>query len=300
MVCSVRYGPRMDPLHRYLERLYAATDGVAVRAHDPVAFVHRYRDPADIELAGLIAVSLAYGKVDLFFPVLDRLFATMDDHGGPAAYVDAFTPDRGAEIADVVYRWNRGGDFVLLFGALRRVRATHGGLEPLFAGSGPVRDRLARAVDALRDAVVATARDHGEADATWAAMPRGVKYLLPSPASGSACKRWALYLRWMVRPPREGVDFGVWSTIAPADLVMPVDVHVGRISRLVGLTERADASWRTAEAIAARLRDFDPHDPIRFDFALAHLGISAKCTGRRQASVCPQCPLDPICQAPRA
>jgi uncharacterized protein (TIGR02757 family) len=94
------------------------------------------------------------------------------------------------------------------------------------------------------------------------------------------------------------VDLGLWTALRPADLVMPVDTHVLRNSRFLGLTDRADATWRTAEQITAALRALDPHDPVRFDFALAQLGISGACRGFRDAAVCAACPLDPICAAP--
>ncbi|HMV65800.1 MAG TPA: DUF2400 family protein, partial [Myxococcota bacterium] len=114
----------------------------------------------------------------------------------------------------------------------------------------------------------------------------------------SGLKRWHLLLRWMVRPPTEGVDLGLWTTLHPRDLLIPVDTHVGRIARLLGLTARADASWRTAEEITAALRAFDAEDPVRFDFALAHVGISGGCLGHRHPAVCPTCPLSPVCRAP--
>ncbi len=131
----------------------------------------------------------------------------------------------------------------------------------------------------------------------FAEQPRGLRYLLPSPDGGSACKRWNLFLRWMVRPPREGVDLGIWTTWSPAGLVMPLDVHVHRVSRFLGLTTRNDTSWRTAEAITDALRRLDPEDPVRFDFALAHLGISGDCRGHHDPEVCASCPLEPVCTA---
>ena len=99
----------------------------------------------------------------------------------------------------------------------------------------------------------------------------------------------------MVRP--DGVDLGLWRAIPPSALVIPLDTHVGRIARLLGLTTRGDTSWRTAESITASLRRFDAADPVRFDFALAHLGISGACAGRRVPTICAACPLDDVCQA---
>jgi len=265
-----------------VERL-AATE--ANLARDPVRFPRAYRaaggEPADIEIAAFVAAQLAYGRVDLFGPVIARLLAVTDRYGGPAAYVRAFDAERAAALDGLVYRWNRPQDFVLLFRTLQRVYSERGSLGALFA-PGPVARSLGDAIDALRA--------HAPAETT-----RGFRTWLAHPADGSACKRHLMLLRWMVR--REGVDLGMWTHLSPADLVIPLDTHVMRVSRFLGLTARADPSWRTAEEVTAALRAIDPEDPVRFDFALAHLGISGACRGRRDAEVCPGCPLDRICAA---
>ena len=282
------------------EALEAATDHAARIAVDPVSFAHRYPDPADAEIAGLLAASLAYGRVTLFRPVVEAALAAADAQGGPAAFARTFDPDRdGAPLRPLVYRWNRGIDLVLLFATLREALARHGGLAPLFRGwrpeDGDVQRVLTRAIEELRVTAVEVAPSCGIRAASFDALPRGFRYLLPSPAGGSACKRWNLYLRWMVRPPTGGVDLGLWDLLPPRALVIPLDTHVARIARLVGLTERTDGSWRTAVDITRALALLDPEDPVRFDFALAHLGISGACTGRHDPAVCPRCPLQPHC-----
>lgn len=294
--------PRRTRLLTRLEALYAATDAAARRAVDPVGLVHRYRDPRDAEIAGLVAALLAYGRVDLFRPVVQRILATAEARGGPRAFVEIFDPDRdGADLRPLVYRWNRGVDFVLLFSALRRVIALHGGLEPLFAGwrsaDVDVYRVLAGAIATLRASALAVAPACGLKVDDFSALPRGFRYLLPSPADGSACKRWNMYLRWMVRPATEGIDLGLWRSIPPRALVMPMDTHTTRIAGFVGLTRRPEGSWRTAVEVTRNLRRLDPDDPVRFDFAIAHLGISGACKGRRDEGVCPACPLEPVCVA---
>lgn len=283
----------MRPATRSLLLTLAADTDVAARVgRDPLRYAHRYADPADAELAGLFAALYAYGRVDLFFPVLDRLFQVVDAAGGPRRWVEGFHAGRdAATLADVSYRWTKPADLVVFVLALQRVLADHGRVEHLFRGTGDLRDRLDGAIGTLRQAISASG-------VPFAAHTQGVRYLLPAPADGSACKRWNLYLRWMVRP-RDGVDLGVWTTLSPADLVMPVDVHVGRIARFLGLTRRTDASWRTAAEITDALRRLDPHDPVRFDFALAHQGISGGCRGWRHAPTCAPCALRDVCRAPR-
>jgi uncharacterized protein (TIGR02757 family) len=285
-----------------LEVLYARVDAAARLRADPVAYPRRYADPRDAEIAGLVAALLAYGRVDLFRPVLARLFAITDLAGGPGAYVQAFDPELEAPaLRPIAYRWNRGGDFVLLFATLRRVLEILPGLEALFHAWRPshldVREALVCAITTLRQAAVDVAASCGVRASSFEDLPRGFRYFLPSPSDGSACKRWNMYLRWMVRPPVEGIDLGLWSSIPPSALIVPLDTHVARIARFVGLTRRVDGSWRTAAEVTAGLRRLDPLDPVRYDFSIAHLGISGACLGFRHPDVCPTCPLDAVCHA---
>jgi uncharacterized protein (TIGR02757 family) len=118
-------------------------------------------------------------------------------------------------------------------------------------------------------------------------------FFFPSPAAGSACKRLCMYLRWMVRPA-DGIDLGLWKEVSPAKLVIPVDTHIHRIGRSLGLTARRQADWRTAREITAALRLLDPDDPVKYDFSLCHLGISEGCDGTVK-SLCRECPIRELC-----
>lgn len=285
---------RRRALGPLLERRYEEHRRIDVhvrRAGDPVAFVHRYADPADQEVAAVFAASLAFGRVAAFRPVLQALFDAADAHGGPSRVAHQVPNGLVRAWEPLFYRWLRGPQLVALLRALGTVRARHGGLEGR-SGEGSMKEGLSAWVGELREAVAA---DEGPRT-SWS---RGLRYLLPSPADGSACKRWCMLSRWMVRPPQEGIDLGLWSR-DPSTLVMPVDTHILRLSRFLGLTDRKDGSWRTAEAITASLRRIDPADPVRFDFALAHLGISGACKGVRVKEICSACPLDPACRAPTA
>ena len=119
------------------------------------------------------------------------------------------------------------------------------------------------------------------------------RFMFPAPASGSACKRLCMFLRWMVRPA-DGIDLGLWQHISPAQLIIPVDTHISRICTYLGFTGRKAADWRMAREITAALRLFDPVDPVKYDFSIAHLGISQGCDGK-DSRLCLDCSIAGIC-----
>lgn len=293
---------RVAALRPALERLARETDAAARIGYDPVEIPRRYRDPGDAEVAGLLAAALAYGRADLFKPQLERVLAAMGPRPAPFAEAFAARPDPAA-FAGFRYRFNRPDDIAALVAAIGHVRARHRSLGARFAvlfaaaaAAGepePIRSALAQFAEELRSAPPV-------APLLAARGRRGLLHLLPDARLAGACKRWNLYLRWMIRGPDE-VDLGLWEGVPPSALVIPLDTHVQRIARNLGLTRREDATWRTASEITANLRAIDPADPVRFDFALCHLGMSGACPARRDPARCVVCDLAERCDAlPRA
>ena len=284
--------PRLAAVVRpALDALLAATDAPLRVRGDPVELPHRYRDPLDIEVSALLSAALAYGRVDLFKP---RLTALLEQLGpSPAATARDSSPQALlARTAGFSYRMTDGRDVAcLLLGAGSILRA-HGSLGARFTSHYRASSDLRLALGALVDDLCAP-------DFTAITGQRGpsrrLKHLIPHPGRGSACKRLNLFLRWMIRGP-DGVDFGLWREVPASALIIPLDTHVHRIGRFIGLTRRKDLSWRTAEDVTRRLRLLDGEDPVRFDFALSHLGISGSCPSRRDARKCAGCPLQPICR----
>jgi uncharacterized protein (TIGR02757 family) len=121
-----------------------------------------------------------------------------------------------------------------------------------------------------------------------------VDYFFPRPSGGSACKRLNLFLRWMVR--RDGIDPGGWSAVTPAQLIVPLDVHVIRVGQCLGLTRYRSPGWRMAADITAALRLVDPVDPVKYDFALCHLGMLGHCGFGRYRGGDAACPLRGHCR----
>lgn len=269
-------------LKQRLDSLLDSYDYASHRASDPVSLVHRYRRRDDLEVVGLLASSLAFGRVAT---ILEKTAAVLEALGpSPARFIDDATPrSLRSSLRGFRHRVWRGEHVSSLLLGARRLRREHGTLEAalrlhLEASHGELREALARLADELRGPQ----------------PDRGLAHLIPDPRAGSACKRLLLYLRWMIRPA-DGVDLGVWKL--PADkLIIPVDTHVHRISQNLGLTERNDASWRTAEEITERLRNLDPHDPVKYDFAICHLGVSRACPSRRDPELCDTCELRSACR----
>jgi uncharacterized protein (TIGR02757 family) len=275
------------PLERFLAR---APNRLRV-GFDPVQFPRRYPLSEDAEVAGLLAASLAYGRVDGFVPKVEDVLTRMGPH--PGAFVRALDV-AGARrlLRGFVYRFNLGTDVaVLLQGAGKLLRA-RGSLEsyvaePLARGEG-LHAALTHLVRELRDVPLRPLE---------AALgpARGLAHLLPVPLGGGAAKRLNMFLRWMVRGP-DDVDLGLWKQVPPSALVIPLDTHIGRIALRLGLTARTDLSWRTALEITRNLARVDAVDPVRFDFALCHHGMSGVCTPRARVEACRECELRSVCR----
>jgi uncharacterized protein (TIGR02757 family) len=254
---------------------------------DPVELPHRYTDPREIEIVALLASTLAYGRVALFKAVLEKILALTA--GAPYRYLMSFDPVRERpRFEGIYYRLNTTEDLFALIYLMSRVVQRDGSIGHLFislyreeeADLGPTLSRFVEAVFAFDTRPV-----YGKN-----VIPDGLRQLLSSPASGSACKRLNLFLRWMVRP-NDGIDFGLWKEISPGKLIIPLDTHIIRISRYLGLTGRKTPDWKMAKEITESLKAIDPLDPLKYDFALCHLGISGDCPVERTWEKCRVCPL---------
>jgi uncharacterized protein (TIGR02757 family) len=278
-------------LREPLDRLYREFDYGARVARDAIEFPLRYPARDDREVVALLTACLAYGRVDLFGRALERALGVMGP--SPAAFIREFDPRRQAgAFAGFVYRFNRPCDLAAFCVAARELLARHGTLEQCFAAgdaepTGPIGPALERFARAFLEADVRDVFPRGR-------RSRGYRHLFPLPSAGGPCKRLHLFLRWMVR--REPPDFGLWASVSPARLLMPIDTHVENMSRAIGLTRRRSRNWKMAEEITARLAAIDPADPVKYDFALCHTRMSGDCRDRRDAVVCAPCGLRGVCR----
>jgi uncharacterized protein (TIGR02757 family) len=238
-------------------RLYNHPDFIP---SDPVSIPHRFTQKEDIEISGFLTASISWGNRTTILRNASRLIEMLEN--SPYRFILDASEMELVRFRKFVHRTLQGEDCEFLIRALRRVYREYGGLEPLFS---TLNIRGARhAISCFRDKMLETAH-----------FQRSGKHL-PDPASGSAAKRINMFLRWMVRKDSNGVDFGLWSTLSPANLICPLDIHSGRIARRFGLLCRNINDWKAAEELTVNLRRFDPADPVKYDFALFGMGIAER------------------------
>ncbi len=271
-------------LKNVLDKFYRDYDFKGRLGHDPVEFPHRYKNPRDVEVSAFIASSLAYGKVELFKPVIEKILSEMGT--APYEFLLGFSIKRHRKLFEgIKYRFNENDDLIALLFVLHKTLTGNKSLENVFmkfcgADSLTIEEGLAGFVSSLLQ--INTSPVYGKD-----IKPAGLRQLFPSPVNGSACKRANLFLRWMVRD--RDIDFGIWKGIPKKKLVIPLDTHIARISRCLGFTERKSQDWKMAVEITESLKIFDPEDPLKYDFALCHHGISGVCKGEKNGAECRGC-----------
>lgn len=276
-----------ETLRQVLDEVRARCDVAARREADPVHFVHRYERREDQEIVALLSASLAFGNVKALCAKIEDALARL---GPRIAQTADDANDVHARLAGFKHRLYSGRDVAQLIIGARGMQKTYGSLGASFI----------RALDAkgtLREALgdwVRELRKRGGFSAFGSRESVGADHVLPDPTKGSAVKRLMLFLRWMIRPA-DGIDLGLWN-VSPKRLVMPLDTHIHKLSRNIGLTMRNAADYRAAEEITAALARLDPHDPIKYDFSLCHLGMVQSCPSRKDAVRCEGCGVKPVCR----
>lgn len=274
----------METLKNVLDKFYSDYDFEERLSHDPIEFPHRYINPRDIEVAAFIASSLAYGKVGLFKAVVEKILSIMG--ASPYDFLLEFRLMKHTELfKGIKYRFNENEDLIALLFILHKILNRHTSLENVFMkfhrpGALTIEEGLSGFITLLLE--VDTTPVFGKD-----IKPAGLKQLFPSPSNGSACKRVNLFLRWMVRD--KDIDFGIWEGIANNRLIIPLDTHIARISRCLGFTKRKSQDWKMAVEITEALKKIDPEDPLKYDFALCHHGISGVCKGMMEGAECEGC-----------
>jgi len=273
-----------------LESLYNACNDRKHIDHDPLQFLYKYSTRRDREIAAYFAACLAYGRVEQIEKSLTNLFARLGH--SPFDFVRNFNAADVRKLRDFKHRFTTGQCLADLMWVLRDVLAEYGSIENFFVQGYNHSDEniipaLSKFCDSLLDAH--TRSHHGH-------IPRALGFLLPRPAKGSPCKRLNLFLRWMVRC--DDIDAGLWKSIDKAKLIIPLDVHLARLTRILGFHNQKNTSLRTAVKITECFARIEPSDPVKYDFALCHFAILANCTGSYRPQ-CRTCELFTLCHKKR-
>lgn len=270
----------VEQLRQVLEKLYDKYNHRRFIPPDPLQFLYRYSDFADREVVGFLSAALAYGRVEQIEKSLNDLFARMGK--SPSVFVQNFGKAGRESLKSFKHRFTTGQGISDLLEILKQVLHSQGSIEAYFLRGYRQTDRnIIPALSEFSESLLGIyARKHS------VRISPGLKFLLASPSGKSVCKRLNLFLRWMVR--NDEVDPGLWESIDKAKLIVPVDVHIARLCRILGLYDRKTVSLATAVEITERFTEIEPADPVKYDFALSRIGIMDNCDGnyRQHCKTC--------------
>lgn len=254
-----RKGNRIDDLKSFLDEKVRHYNQPGFIELDPISIPHRFKKRQDIEIAGLFAATLAWGQRKTVLNKCSALLEMMDND--PYHFILHHTDNDLKALSQFKHRTFNGTDTLYFIAFLKHYYQSNNSLEDLF--KVPLHhETIEQGLINFHDTFFSL-DDH----------PARTKKHVSSPSRKSTCKRLSMYLRWMVRSDKQGVDFGLWKKIKPAQLVCPCDVHVERVARQLKLIKRKQTDWQTALELTAQLRLLDPRDPVKYDFALFGLGI---------------------------
>lgn len=245
-----------EPLRSILEKAYIRYNLRDFIQDDPISIPHTYTQREDIEISGFFTALLAWGNRKSIINSAQKLMQLMDN--SPFSYICNASKNDKKPILKFVHRTFNGQDALYLMDSLKRLYLEEEGMEAIFNESN---DGL-KGINHLRKKLLA-----GDT------AGRTAKHIA-NPDAGSAAKRLNMFLRWMVRKDENGVDFGIWKSVAPATLYIPLDVHSGTTARTLGLLKRKQNDAKAVRELTSALRTFDPADPVKYDYALFGMGVN--------------------------
>ncbi|MEQ9099942.1 MAG: TIGR02757 family protein [Imperialibacter sp.] len=228
---------------------------------DPVCIPHSFTTKQDIEIAGFFAATLAWGQRVTIINKCRELFTLMDD--APHQFVLNHSESDLKTLLKFKHRTFNTTDLLYFIQFFREHYTNHDSLESAFSNSmKPGDETIENCLIGFHDLFFSLPE-----------FPARTRKHIATPKRKSACKRINMFLRWMVRKDDRGVDFGLWETISPSQLVCPCDLHVDRVARNFGLITRKQTDWQTALELTQNLRQMDSSDPVKYDFALFGMGV---------------------------
>lgn len=258
----------LDNLYEKYKRKYSSKD--------PIWVLHRFNDKKDIEIMGLLIASYSYGQVDLINSFTETLLKRIGNK--PHEFTTNFQKRKDKKhLKGLYYRFNSEDDLAELFAVLKKIVLAWGSLKKLFLkGYERSSPNIIPALEKFTSNFAVRRPNNGS-----------YRYLVSNPANNSTCKRMNLFLRWMVR--KDEIDTGIWSEIPTSKLIMPVDVHVARSSKSLGLVKRKSVDLKFAIELTEALKKFDENDPVKYDFALCHAGIEKEIISNVKVQMSSQC-----------
>lgn len=229
---------------------------------DPIQVAHRFSSKNDIEIAALFASTFAWGSRKSIINSANRLMEIMGQK--PFEFVTNFTKSDEQRLAGFVHRTFSATDAIEFMYVLRHIYTQMGGLQKVFTDGYTAENTISGAIRAYRNVFISCE------------VPARTLRHVPNVDKGAAAKRINMFLRWMVRTSTEGVDFGLWDSIPTSALLMPLDLHTGRVGRRLGLLNRKADDFKAVVELTNSLKQFDSNDPVKYDYALFGLGIHEK------------------------
>jgi uncharacterized protein (TIGR02757 family) len=251
-------------LKDFLDKKVAEYNRPSFIPHDPISIPHRFTKKQDIEIAAFFASIFAWGNRTIIINKTTELMKLMDD--APHEFCMAMNAEGLKRLLQFKHRTFNTTDLLYFVDFLHYHYTHHDSLETAFSKWMDANDEtIEKALVGFHDYFFSLE------DA-----PARTKKHIATPARGSTCKRLCMFLRWMVRRDSCGVDFGIWKSISPSQLVCPIDLHVARVARQFNLIKRKQTDWLTAIELTEELKKFDGDDPAKYDFALFSLGVIEK------------------------
>lgn len=247
-----------EEVKELLDEKYFQFNTTAFIETDPISIPHQFSKKEDIEIAAFLVATIAWGQRISIINNGNKLMRLMNNE--PHEFILNFSKKDVARFNDFVHRTFNATDCIFFLNALKTIYVKHGGLEKAFSMNSANEGNVKYAISNFRGMFLKTAHEH-----------RSEKHI-SNPLAKSSAKRLCMFLRWMVRKDKHGVDFGIWKDIKPHQLCLPLDLHTGNVSRKLGLLTRTQNDWQAVEEITSVLREFDAKDPIKYDFSLFGLG----------------------------
>jgi len=253
-----------DDLKKFLDAKADFYNRPSFIARDPISIPHRFSRKQDVEIMGFWAAVLAWGQRPVILKKAAELIELMD--GSPYDFVRNHQDSDLKRFLAFKHRTFNATDALYFLHFFRQYYQTNDSLEDAFlVGEDVLLPTVETNLIAFHDRFCSDPF-----------FPTRTRKHIATPARNSSCKRLLMFLRWMVRQDDNGVDFGIWTRLRPSQLVIPIDVHVNRVARSLGMLTRPQTDWKAALELTETLRQFDPTDPVRYDFALFGLGVEGE------------------------